>query len=441
MKYFELKSIVAYLSRFNQIGRVERIDDNIICIKFDYSHILGFDLSRGRGEIFDASFFESVRDYHAPFDLMLKKIFTRAKILGVTMPQNDRIIRIDTETKGAYKVQKNSLQLEFTGRHTNAIVLDEKGIVLEALRHIGSDVSFRIVKPGIKLKSLKPYKGNRKEGEIEDVENWLKERGKSRYANRIEQLKRGQRESLLKKIRRLDAELRRLPERRDLETEAKRFDDYGTIVLANLHKIKPYDTKLQTHDFEGNLVTIELPSLPNPGRIGEYFYTRAKRAANKAANIHIEEENLKSRIEFYRRLLESLEKAQSEEQIRLLFPPKQRHKKREPKLLCEVFMAGEFKVLLGRNERENIWVLKNARAGDIWLHLKNRPSSHCIIRAGGKKNIPMEVIRKAAKICVETSVSQPGDYLVDFTYRRNVKIERGAHVTYTKYDTLKVVKK
>jgi len=97
-------------------------------------------------------------------------------------------------------------------------------------------------------------------------------------------------------------------------------------------------------------------------------------------------------------------------------------------------------VLVGRNERENIWVLKNARAGDIWLHLKERPSSHCIIQTGGKKQIPRDVIKKAAQICVETSTSQPGDYLVDFTHRRNVKIDKGAHVTYTKYDTIKIRK-
>jgi predicted ribosome quality control (RQC) complex YloA/Tae2 family protein len=140
-------------------------------------------------------------------------------------------------------------------------------------------------------------------------------------------------------------------------------------------------------------------------------------------------------------LLENLEKAESEAEVLLLFPPKQRHKrKKEPKLQCETFQLGEWRLLVGRNERENAWVLQHAKATDLWLHLKDRPSSHCIVQNPGRRQIPRDITEKAAKICVETSVTQPGDYLVDFTYRRHVKIIKGAHVNYVNYDTVKVAK-
>jgi predicted ribosome quality control (RQC) complex YloA/Tae2 family protein len=221
---------------------------------------------------------------------------------------------------------------------------------------------------------------------------------------------------------------------------AERYAAEAAIVLAHLNEIRPYDTKLETTDFEGRPVTIDLPALPNPRRMGEHFFALSRRAASKAEHLHIEEENLKSRIAFYRRLMENLRNARNESQITLLFPPKQQKKRKTAEAQCEIFRIGDYRVLVGRNERENAWVLKEAKAGDLWLHLKDRPSSHCIVQSGGRRQIPREVVEKAAKICVETSVTQPGDYLVDFTPRRNVKILRGAHVNYVNYDTIKITK-
>ncbi|WP_300365986.1 NFACT RNA binding domain-containing protein [Hydrogenimonas sp.] len=440
MKFYELQALTDHLRSFRQITRAERIGDNIIRILFDRKEAIGFDLSRGQSELFCADDVDTARTYHAPFDTMLKKRFNGAKIVDVTMPHGDKIIRIEVSQQGAYKAQASFLQLEFTGRHTNAIILDENGVVLEALRHVDSDASFRVVKPGVELKPLKPYKGKRRQGSIDDIEAWLKERAETRRIRRLEQLKTRHAHALEKKIERLETALQKLPDKTELEKEASLYAQRASIVLAHLHEIKPYDRKLVTYDFEGNPVSIDLPALPNPKRLGEYFFARSKRAASKAEHLHIEEENLKSRIAFYRRLLENLRHATNEAQIALLFPPKQQRKKREVKSQCEIFWIGEYRVMVGRNERENIWVLKHAKAGDMWLHLKDRPSSHCIIQSAGRKQIPKDVIEKAAKICVETSVIQPDDYLVDFTQRRHVKIVQGAHVNYVNYDTIKVTK-
>jgi predicted ribosome quality control (RQC) complex YloA/Tae2 family protein len=440
MRYYELKELTQYFKKFKQIRSIGRIDDNVIRIEFDRKIFIGFDMSRGRSELFWADNMLPVREYNAPFDSLLKKRFNSAKILDVSLVNDDKILRFDTALQGAYRFTKTSLQFEFTGRYTNVIILDENGVVLEALRHIDGDASFRIVQPGVVLKPLKPYNGKRQSGKIEDVEEYLKQRAINRVQNRLQQLKTRYGKQLKKRIERLNSELMNLPSKSRLEKEVETYSTYGSIVLANLHKIKPYDKLLEAFDFEGNKIKIDLPSLPNPKRIGEYFYNLSRRAGNKLKNLHIEEENLKSRIKFNECMLSNLESAQSEAQIALLFPPKQQHKIKVQKDQCEVFWIDRYKILVGRNERENIWVLKNARANDLWLHLKDRPSSHCIIQSSDRKQIAKSVIEKAARICVETSVTQPGDYLVDITYRRNVKIERGAHVTYTNYNTIKVRK-
>jgi predicted ribosome quality control (RQC) complex YloA/Tae2 family protein len=90
--------------------------------------------------------------------------------------------------------------------------------------------------------------------------------------------------------------------------------------------------------------------------------------------------------------------------------------------------------MLGSNERENIYLLENSKASDFWFHLKDRPSCHVIVQ-NSKKTIPTSVIEKAAKLCVEFSVDSKGVFEVDYTQRRNVKIQHGANVLYNPYST------
>ena len=90
--------------------------------------------------------------------------------------------------------------------------------------------------------------------------------------------------------------------------------------------------------------------------------------------------------------------------------------------------------MLGTNERENIYLLENSKASDFWFHLKDRPSCHVIVQ-NNKKDLPKEIIEKAAALCVKFSVNSGGVFEVDFTQRRNVKIQHGANVLYNPYST------
>ena len=91
--------------------------------------------------------------------------------------------------------------------------------------------------------------------------------------------------------------------------------------------------------------------------------------------------------------------------------------------------------MLGANERENIYLLENSKASDFWFHLKDRPSCHVIVQ-NSKKDLPQNIIEKAASLCAKFSVDFGGTYEVDFTQRRNVKIQHGASVLYNPYNTI-----
>jgi predicted ribosome quality control (RQC) complex YloA/Tae2 family protein len=73
------------------------------------------------------------------------------------------------------------------------------------------------------------------------------------------------------------------------------------------------------------------------------------------------------------------------------------------------------------------------------MHTREIPGSHVIIRTD-KQNLPDTVLVAAAKLCVSFSTNHPGNYLVDYTKRKFVKIQEGSSVEYDKYQTLSVLK-
>ena len=234
--------------------------------------------------------------------------------------------------------------------------------------------------------------------------------------------------------------LEKLPNPQSLAEDEKKYQNQANIILANLYHIKPYDTKLQAYDFEGNEVEIKLPKGIVPNRMSEQFFNQAKRSKSKAKNIHIEEENLSTKLAFYTNMYHAVEHATTTHELELLVPKRAKSQRKKEKIKeCELFWIDDHKVLIGRNSKENQSLLKIAKSNDIWMHIRDIPSSHLIIKTD-KQNLPDSIIEKAAKLCVDFSLTQAGDYDVDYCKRRFVKIQEGSNVEYDKYKTIRVRK-
>jgi len=174
--------------------------------------------------------------------------------------------------------------------------------------------------------------------------------------------------------------------------------------------------------------------------MSDYYFNLSKRAKSKAKNIHIEQENLSSKKTFYENIYYALEQANTPYELELLVPKRAKSLRKKEKLReGELFWIEGYKVLVGRNSNENQKLLEIAKANDLWMHIRDVPSSHVIIKTD-KQNLPDSVIQAAAKLCVDFSVKNPGDYEVDYTKRKFVKVQEGSNVLYNKYDTLRVTK-
>ena len=437
MKYFLLKQIVEYLLiNAHNIKFIKRIDNNLIIIEFNNKNIVYIDVSKGNSTIFKCEkLLSSKKEFNAPFDVALQKRFNNSKVENIELYNNDKIINIKVNSSSSYKKLTTILQLEFTGKHTNIIILDENRIIIEALRHVDEFSSSRVVKVGIKLDEVPKQTFIPKIDEVSDIEKYLYEIYGEKEKQNLENIKKQKISQIDKKAKKLKKTIESLPKKEELEEESNKLYEKANLILSNLHNIKPYQKNLRVYNYEGVEVEVDLEEKSSASKYSNELFKKAKRAKQKASNISLEKDNLDEKLEFLLRLMNNINNASSMEECEFLSPKKEKNQIKTKKAQTyESFFFEGYKIMLGTSERENIYLLENSKASDFWFHLKDRPSCHVIVQ-NSKKVIPDSVINQAAVLCAKFSVDFGGTYEVDFTQRRNVKIQSGANVLYNPHTT------
>ena len=435
MKYAHLVQIASYLSKFKKIRQAKRVSDMAILIEFSGEKII-FDLNKSNSAVYKDDELKEAKIYQAPFDNVLKKRFNASHIKSVECLKDNRILKFICTQSGSYKSENFILYLEFTGRFTNAVITDENNVIIEALRHI--DNSYRKIETGEVLKELPAIAIKEKPCEpITDFEAFFKSEAARINESRIASLKEAKLASVQKKIDSMREILNSLEDKDELMKKSEEFASYGSLLLANLANFKGYEREISLNDFDGNEIKLTLSDTPKNS--ANEFYSRSKKLRAKALGVEIEKRNLSEKIEFLEGLKSLLKEAKSAYELEIL-SPKNKAKQRERHIKdvgenTEIFYVREFKILVGRNEKGNINLLDLAKKDDIWLHLKDAPSAHVIIKTN-KSKVPEDVLEMAAKFCVEFSVKGASRYEVDYTKRENLRRVNGANVTYTNYKTI-----
>jgi predicted ribosome quality control (RQC) complex YloA/Tae2 family protein len=420
MKYYILKELTRFLSKFKLIKHIKRVDNNTLKIEFSRDDILYFDMTKSNSTVYKKDSNDNIKkDFNAPFDVILQRRFTNSKIDEVYLRNEDKILCIKTSSKSAYKTQSTVLQLEFTGKNTNAIILEEDDTVLEALRHIDEWTSSRVVKTGTKLIPLEKPDFVYEIKAVDNIEQYLCDIYKNKELNELKSIKKQKILQIDKNIKKVQKILNTLEDVQTLERNAEQANEKGSLILNELYKYQGYEKKLKIKESND-------------------LFTKSKKAKQKAKNQYIEYTNLSQKLEFYRRLKKTIQECETINDVEFYIPKKDKNqiktKKANP---YQSFFIDGYKIMLGRDERENIYLLENSKASDFWFHLQGQVSSHVIV-SNTKKSIPEKIIEEAAKICARFSTQSGGVYSVDFTQRRNVKIQTKANVLYNPYSTVVV---
>ncbi|TMN23524.1 Rqc2 family fibronectin-binding protein [Lentibacillus cibarius] len=233
--------------------------------------------------------------------------------------------------------------------------------------------------------------------------------------------------------------------------DAETYQKLGELLTANMHLVKYGDSSVTVTDYydpEQKPMSIELNSDKTPSENAQRFFKTYQKLKTSKKKVQEEITKTHNEIAYLDQLLQQIDTAREEdiEEIReelreegYLKKQKQGKKKKTQKPAPEKYTASDGTVILvGKNNKQNEYLtMKLAHRNDIWLHTKNIPGSHVVIRSGDPSE---ETLFEAAQLAAYFSKSQQSSSVpVDYTRIRYVKKPNGAKPGYVTYGNQKTL--
>lgn len=226
----------------------------------------------------------------------------------------------------------------------------------------------------------------------------------------------------------------------------------GDLVTAQMHAIERGASFAEVPDYfdeQMPLIRIDLNPALSPAENAQRYYKLYNKMKAAADLVLPQMEQNDKEIAYFEGQLDNLDKCEDLDElgeIRLeleregYIKPNAKSKKQpklaESKPLAFVSSNG-IEIYVGKNNLQNDRLTFSAKAEEIWLHVKDRPGSHVILRSTKPDELSLT---QAAKLAAFYSrAKQSENVAVDYTQRRFVKKPSGAKpgfVIYTNQSTL-----
>lgn len=268
--------------------------------------------------------------------------------------------------------------------------------------------------------------------------------------DRIHQRSSDLRKSISIKLDRLYNKLKKQNEELLESENADSYKVYGELITSYIYMIEKGMESVEVDNFydpEYKSVKIKLNKNLTPSENAQkYFkkYTKMKTAKVEINNqIKISEEE----IHYLENILLSIENCENlaelldirEELGKVGYLKSQNKSKKETKLTTkphEFLSSDGFKILVGKNNKQNDHLtLKVADNNDIWLHTKNIPGSHVIIKCEGKEASDETLFEGAMLAAYFSKSKMSAQVPVDYTKKKNIKKPNGAKPGMVIYET------
>jgi len=230
----------------------------------------------------------------------------------------------------------------------------------------------------------------------------------------------------------------------------ERYRLYGEILTANLYKGETSAPTIILENFyeDNSPITIPLDTAKSLSQNAQHYFTKYRKAktAEKMAAEQIEI-NMRE-IEYVESVLAAIDNAETTAELSEIRTElvsggyiRETGKKQKPSPAVPLKLTVDgFEVYIGKNNRQNDFVtFKVGRTEDIWLHVKDMPGSHAIIKTLRDTPTPDSVIEKVACYAAFYSKGRTSPLVpIDYTTVKNVKKPPGAKpgmVIYDKYKT------
>ncbi|WP_338753935.1 NFACT family protein [Bacillus sp. FJAT-52991] len=233
---------------------------------------------------------------------------------------------------------------------------------------------------------------------------------------------------------------------------ADHFQLIGELLTAHLYAVKKGMTEVEVinyYDEEGGTIIIPLDPRKTPSENAQKYFSKYQKAKNALLVVQEQIEKTHEEIRYFDSLLQQIESASpkdieemreelaEEGYIKLKATKKKKTANKKPDI--EAFTASDGTLLyVGKNNKQNDYLTnKFARRDEIWLHTKDIPGSHVVIRSEEPSD---QTILEAANLAAFFSKAKDSSSVpVDFTKVRHVKKPNGAKPGFVIYDNQQTV--
>jgi predicted ribosome quality control (RQC) complex YloA/Tae2 family protein len=212
------------------------------------------------------------------------------------------------------------------------------------------------------------------------------------------------------------------------------------LLTASMHAVSKGDKELETvnyYDENQALIRIALDPLLTPSENAQRYFKKYTKMKNSQAIVEEQMEQTRQEIVYLGGLLQQLGTAslQDIQEIRDELAEqgylkdrskKQRKKKKQDKPALSCFTSSDgTPIYVGKNNKQNEHLTNRvASSGDTWLHTKDIPGSHVVIRSDRFSD---ETLLEAAQLAAYFSQAKESSQVpVDYTLIKHVHKPSGA---------------
>ena len=488
------------------------------------------------------------------FCMLLRKRIAGGKIVRFEQERLDRVLKISIETYNDLgDLSVFALYCELMGKHSNIILVNEKGVIVDAIKHVGLGMSsVRFVMPGLEYSAPPAQdKQDPSKASADDFSMAMCMVGMSiakalsnaffglspavaaqlvaRYTDKTEctQLSEAEREELAERLAAFYADMAQGKEKASAvlnalgETEAvypfaisgsgiKLYDSigealdslyinsdrrewakrhgasarkvlqnniercekklalyadalnseeqmekcrlYGELLTANLHSLKSGTDTAAVDNYYADPVeriAIPLDRQLTPGENAQRYYKKYQKLKAARDMAIVQREQTLSELNYLEGQLDNLTKCTAENELSELieelkdqgYIKRDKGGKKKMKLAASKPMhfvsSTGADIYVGKNNRQNDELtLRFASPNDIWMHTKNIPGSHVIVKGANEQDTA--AMTEAALLAAYYSRARGSENVaVDYTPRKYVKKPAGAKPGMVIYTTNK----
>ena len=237
---------------------------------------------------------------------------------------------------------------------------------------------------------------------------------------------------------------------------AARMEEYrimGELIHANLWQLHKGMSVAELDNFyaeDGGKLTVPLDNRLTPQQNAQRYFKKYQKARSARETAAEQKEKTEKELNYLESTLLDVDKCVGESELEEIREElartgymKRNTNRRQQRALPQSkpyrFLSSDgIEIHVGKNAAQNDRLTTGARANETWLHAKDMPGSHVIIRTEGE--VPDQTLLEAARLAAWYSKGQRSSMVpIDYTLRRYVKKPGGAApgmVIYTNQHTL-----